>query len=47
MGKLDQQKNDFITTFALAFGKQVATFINKKTAYACIYKKKSVPLSVN
>ena len=24
MGKLDQQKNDFITTFALAFGKQVA-----------------------
>lgn len=44
---IQQQKNDFITTFALAFGKHAATFINKNTAYACIYKKKSVPLSVN
>jgi hypothetical protein len=47
VGKLEQQKSDFITTFALVFGKHAATFINKKTAYACIYKKKSVPLLVN
>ena len=44
---IQQQKSDFITIFALAFGKHAATFINKKTVYACIYKKKSVPLSIN
>ena len=39
--------SEILCNFALAFGKHAATFIYKKTAYACIYKKKSVPLSVN